>query len=327
MAITVSAYSVSDKYTTAINRYAEDLGNWVPQFEAIAEISAENAGAKQVYNDYPVGQIGAHDTTTITQMSHGAGATVSSITPNAYSARYLFTEIEESRDPGLVLRGAEKLLQGVKRTFESLVFSALPSGMDTTQVNTGHSAAARYIFSATHGYGSGSAVQSNLGTSALSQTSLNSARVAMRKWKGQSGEPLEMDRGPLALVVPPELGDTARRLVGSPQYAVTYSDNTISTSGADVALASAGAIGTSGSSINPHFGRAFTVIESAYLSDENNWYLINQENTPLNIWIPTTPSISVDRDPANRNWVVSVLFEAKVYWRAPVSGCFGANVS
>jgi len=317
MAITVSAYSVSDKYTTAINRYAEDLANWIPQFEQIAEISSENAGAKQVYNDYPVGQIPTHDTTTIDTMTHGAGATVSSITPGAYSARYLFTEIEESRDPGLILRGAEKLLGGVKRTFESLVFSALPDGFATTQVNTGHSAAAKYVFSATHGYGSASATQSNLGTSALSQTSLNSARVAMRKWRGQSGEPLEMDRGPLALVVPPELGDTARRLVGSPMYSQLHETSTADITGS----------GATGGDINPMFARPFTVIESAYLTDENNWYLINMDNTPLNIWIPTPPSINVGRDVANRNWVVSVLFEAKVYWRAPITGAHGSLVS
>jgi hypothetical protein len=138
---------------------------------------------------------------------------------------------------------------------------------------------------------------------------------------------MELDRGPLALIVPPELGDTARRLVGSPVYAQTYSDNAISTSGADVQVASADAMAASGWSSNIQSTRPYSVIESAYLTDADNWYLINQEQTPLNMWVPSAPSIVIAQDIANRNWVVSVLFEATVYWRAPVSGCFGASVS
>ena len=126
---------------------------------------------------------------------------------------------------------------------------------------------------------------------------------------------MELDRGPLALIVPPELGYTARRLVGSPEHFQT------TTNGADEGWAA------TGSQINPQFNRPFSVIESAYLTDADNWYLINQEQTPLNMWVPSAPSIVIAQDIANRNWVVSVLFEATVYWRAPVSGCFCASVS
>jgi len=310
-----SPYTTSDRYETAVARYAEDMANnWLPQFELICKLSNEPGAAKRVYADYPVGQIGAHDTSTITEMTHGATA-VQTATPTAYSAKYKFSEIEQRRNPELLLEAADKLITGCKRTFESLVFSQLPLGISTTEVTTGHDGAAKKIFSDTHGYGTGAGEQSNLGTSALSATSLAAGRVALRKWKTQSGEPAELDRGPLVLVVPPELGDTARRLVGSPEYFQT------TTNSADQGWAATGA------QINPMADRPFTVCESAYLSDADNWYLINQEHTPLNMWIPSAPSIVIAQDIANRDWIVSVLFEASVYWRAPVSGCYGASVS
>lgn len=326
MAITVGSYSNSNKYQTLVEKIDADiLSNWVPQFETFCKLSNDNVAAKRVYTEYPVGQIGTHSD-PITPVSHGATAT-QTVTPTAYSNKLTYTEIEEARDPGVIAEGAQRLMMGAKRTFEKLVFDAVFDGIATTTVPTGHSAAAKNIFSATHGYGSGSATQSNLGTAALSHSSLNDARVALRKWYNDAGEPMELDRGPLALIVPPELGDTARRLVGSPMYAQTFTDNAVGTSGATDQLASASAIGTAGGHMNPQNLRPYTVVESPFLSDANNWYLFSRDATPLNLWVPTAPSIAIIRDVANRNWVVSVLFEAATYWRAPVGGCFGASVS
>jgi len=324
VAVTLTDYGTANKYETLIQAYQEDIGNWLPQFEAFTTLSSENAGAKQVWADHPVGQIGVHNTTTIATHEHGSAAKVS-VTPTAYSGKLVFTEIEEARDSNIVAAGAAKLMSGAKRTFEKLVFDALPLGITATEVPTGDSGASVRIFSASHT--DGTSTQSNLGTAALSHSSLNDSRVAMRKWKNTAGEPLELDRGPLALVVPPELGDTARRLVGSPMYAQTFTDNATATSGSTDRLTGAAAIGAAGAHMNPQAQRPFSIIESAYLSDSNNWYLFSTENTPLNLWVPTPPSIAIIQDVANRNWVVSVLFEAKVYWRAPVSGCFGASVS
>ena len=323
MATTITPYGTTNKYETLIEAYQEDVLNWLPQFEAFTNLSSENAAAKQVWADHPVGQIGAH-ADPITAHTHGSAAAVS-VTPTAYSGKLTFTEIEEARDSNVVANGAEKLMIGAKRTFEKLVFDALPLGITTTEVPSGDAGASVKIFSAAHT--DGSSVQSNLSSAALSHSSLNDGRVALRKWKNTAGEPLELDRGPLALIVPPELGDTARRLVGSPMYAQTFTDNATGTSGATDRLTGAAAIGSAGAHSNPQFNRPFSIIESAYLTDGNNWYLFSTENTPLNLWVPTPPSTKIIQDVANRNWVVSVLFEAKVYWRAPVSGCFGAGVS
>ena len=310
MAVNRQDYSASNKYETMVVAYQEALTNsWKPQFEKFCELSNDNVAAKRIYNDLGVGQIPTHNTTSITEAVHGAAHVSASITPTAYSKKLVYSEIEERRDPGLMMRGAEQLMAGALRTFEKTVFTELLNGGNgTTTVPTGASGAAINVFSDDHAYGtSGTSTQSNLGSAALSHTSLNAARIALRKWYSADGEPMELDAGPLALIVPPELGDTARRLTGSREFAQT----TI----------------TSGAEINPQFDRQFTVVESAYLTDNNNWYLVATDHTPINLWIPTAPTIKIIQDVANRNWVVSVLFEMAVYYRPPVSGIYGSIVS
>ena len=111
---------------------------------------------------------------------------------------------------------------------------------------------------------------------------------------------MELDRGPLALVVPPALGDTARKLVQAPAV---------------------------GSAVVPMADRAISVIETAYLSSSAEWYLIAQDFTPLNLWMPTAPTMKVLQDPASRTYSVSVIFEATAYWTAPVQGIYAGNIT
>jgi phage major head subunit gpT-like protein len=87
----------------------------------------------------------------------------------------------------------------------------------------------------------------NKGTSALSETSVTDTRIAMMRFKDDKGN--EVGIMPNELWVPPELEDTALKIVKSVQEP-----------------------GTANNAINPQAGR-WTVIPWMRLSDTNNWFM------------------------------------------------------
>tara|TARA_Y100001963_G_scaffold26241_2_gene35741 strand:+ start:2237 stop:3178 length:942 start_codon:yes stop_codon:yes gene_type:complete len=311
MAITVTSYDTTNKYEIVVQEFERTLGLWQSQFEKVCNVEVEpNAASKRVYAEHPVADIPTwNGTEEISALSHGVSHKVT-VSPDSFGGRMTFNEIEEARDPGLVQRGATRLTAAVQRTLESLVFNKLEAG-DSESVDNGAGGTIN-IYHAEHPYGSGDGTQTNLVAGALAGSSLDSARAILRGWKNAAGQPLELDRGPLALVVPPALGDTARRLVGSAQYFQS------------VGTSSGGA---TGAQLNPMAERQIEVVETAYLASSTEWYLIARDFTPLNLWLPTVPSLRILQNPTKRLYEVSVIFEAKAYYTAPVQGIVVGNLT
>jgi len=109
----------------------------------------------------------------------------------------------------------------------------------------------------------------NAGTSALTKANVSLTRQAMMATEDDAGNILGMM--PNALMVPPELEDTALEIVNSLQDP-----------------------GSANNAINPQAGR-FTVIPWHYLTDSNNWFMMDTvwmreslkwyERTPLEITV------------------------------------------
>ena len=97
------------------------------------------------------------------------------------------------------------------------------------------------------------ATQSNAGSSALTPTSLATARLAMIAFKTNNGGTVS-GNFPDMLLVPSALEDTALELIKS----------TLKT-------------GTANNDINVHQGRYKVVVWHNWLSDSNNWFLINSK--------------------------------------------------
>jgi len=89
----------------------------------------------------------------------------------------------------------------------------------------------------------------NLVTTSLSATSLAAARIQMVGYRGDRAEKISVM--PDLLVVPPGLYETAYEIVGSK-----------------------GKVDTANNNANVHYGQ-YEVIEEIYLSDTNNWFLID----------------------------------------------------
>ncbi len=133
---------------------------------------------------------------------------------------------------------------GVKFTkwFDKSLFAKLPAGATALAYD------GQYFFDTDHSEGN-SGTQSNKGTSALDATTFATGRAAMLGFKDDQGDPVGIV--PNLLVVPPSLEKTALEIV----KAVT-----VSTGGTNVQAGLA------------------EVLVSPWLTDTNNWYLLDTTN-------------------------------------------------
>lgn len=111
--------------------------------------------------------------------------------------------------------------------------------------------------------------QQNLFTSALSSSSLDAVITAAMNYKDKSGNFVGMDNS-FRLVVPPALRTTAKELIS-------------------------GTMGVyDGTGIDPRFGDVVTGMSVApYLSDANDWFLVNTTLSPIKHWMRKAPRIEV----------------------------------
>ena len=145
--------------------------------------------------------------------------------------------------------------------------------------------------------------QSNTGTSALSAASLASARLAMRNFNDETGTLLTA-KGSI-LLVPPELEQTAYEITQTPQ--TPYDAN---------------------NTLNFIKSQNFKVIVWDYLSDTNNWFLIDAKYAKLFLkWfdrIPTEFNKDKDFDTYISKWSVYTRYS---YGFSSWSWIYGSNVA
>lgn len=167
-----------------------------------------------------------------------------------------------------------------KKTFETLAAGETATAYD-----------GQLFFDTDHSEGK-SGTQSNKGTTALSTASFNAAYAAMQNFKDDQGDPVGIT--PNLLVVPPALRETAMAIVKA---------TTIETGSNGAAVDNAG---------NKNL---VEVLVSPYLTDANNWYLLDttadspiifQERIALETGIPNK-----DKD--------TLEYSYDMYWR----GAFG----
>lgn len=110
----------------------------------------------------------------------------------------------------------------------------------------------QYFFDTDHPVGELGTTQSNKGTSALDATSFGVARAALRTMQDDYGRPTLNNNMDLLLIVPPALESTAVTILEA-QFG-------------------------SGGATNVNFGNA-RVLVANWLTDTNNWYLLNTSGT------------------------------------------------
>jgi phage major head subunit gpT-like protein len=117
-----------------------------------------------------------------------------------------------------------------------------------------------------------SATQSNAGTSALTYDNLIATRKLMREFKDDRGELITVM--PNILLVPPELEDTAQTILNSINKPGTNNNDT-----------------------NIVRGQGYQLVVWDYLTDANNWYLIDGAMAKMHLWWFTRVPVEFALDP------------------------------
>lgn len=193
----------------------------------------------------------------------------------------------------------QQLAVAVKRTREKHGASVFNNAFNTSVFTGGDSQA---LCASAHTWEGTTSTQSNTGTTALSKTSLATARLAMRDYLDDTDN-LITAMGD-TLLVPPELEQTAWELVSSDKEVAT-ADNTA----------------------NFWKGR-YKVVVWDYLSDTNNWFLIDSKYSKMLLkWfdrIPTEFNKDKDFDTYISKWSTYTRYS---YGFSGWTWVYGANVS
>jgi hypothetical protein len=189
---------------------------------------------------------------------------------------------------------------GAKRTREKHGASVFNSAFNTSVFTGGDTFA---LCATAHTWAGTATTQSNSGTAALSATSLASARLSMRDFTDETDNLLTA-RGTL-LLVPPELEQTA--------YEITQSEKKPLTANNDV---------------NFIKSLGYKVVVWDYLTDTNNWFLIDQKFAKMFLkWfdrIPTEFNKDKDFDTYLSKWSV---YNRYTYGFSSWTWVYGNNVS
>lgn len=142
---------------------------------------------------------------------------------------------------------ARSIGEAAKTYPDELIFTdLLPNGFTQLAYD------GQYFFDTDHPVGETGTTQSNRGTSALDATSFAAARTALRKMQDDYGRPTLNTNMDLLLVVPPDLENTALTIIEA-QFLASGANNTLY--------------------------NAARILVAPWLSDTNNWYLLNTAGT------------------------------------------------
>lgn len=228
--------------------FTESFDNTPTQWAQIAGL-LDNIGGDSVALDW-LGQVPKMREWKGNKIVYGAGNYNFTIPIKDYEVTMgVLRKTLEDDQLGLVKPKLQKLGSEAQRYKDELIFGLLANGF-TTKCYDG-----QYFFSASHSEGD-SGTQSNTVSTALSATSLKTARITMGKILGDKGKNLGVQLD--TLVVPVDLEDTANELLNSDLLMV---------SGQITATSSATLV----PSVNILKGKA-RVISSPLLSSASHWY-------------------------------------------------------
>lgn len=205
-------------------------------------------------------------------------------------------ELFEDDQYNVMKKKASSLARSTRRTIEYWAANVWNNAFNASYAG-GDGAA---LCASTHPSEAGLANQSNYTTSALSESSIDAAILAMRNTIDGKGMKIQLN--PSHIIVPPALESTARILLDSQLRS-----------------------GTANNDLNPIKGKLEIVVYD-WLTDVNNWFIIDKSQMEVNFFWRVKPIFgqdeSFDTDAA--------LFKVRTRFSAGFSdwrGVYGANVT
>jgi hypothetical protein len=310
------AYNLGDKYASVVVAWDQIMEAYLPSWDKIANIRADNAFSLQNYADITPGALASwNGTDPITEAATSYGSFAEQVvTADGSGRRIKLSRRDVELDSGLVERKAEQLLQAAQQTIERDVYAALTGGFTHSVDNGGGGTTAAINGAFVLADGSS---QTNGLTAALTASSLDSARQILMNWKNYNGDPMGLGFGPLALVVSPKNATIAEQITKSPLAVETYVSTVTAATGA---------------SINPQANHPYQVIVSPYINDDTNdaddWFLVQTGmQSPVTYWTASAPKLVIEENALDQTVEMSVSMYSKVYIQTPPNGIVGSNVA
>tara|TARA_R110000824_G_scaffold122292_3_gene279213 strand:+ start:316 stop:1251 length:936 start_codon:yes stop_codon:yes gene_type:complete len=309
------AYSGSDKYQSLSAEWGQAISQYQPTWTNFVDLVTDTGSTTQVrFADAPVASLNSWDgSTAITQATYQSSHE-QTVTLAGAASRLVLNDIDVRMDSGLVERKASALLEAVQATVETQVYSLLESTFTSTMSN-GVGSAVTEICSNSHGYdsnndGTGDAYQSNALTTALSYDGLNTALEKGHKWKNFAGEPMGLFRGNSTLIVSPKNRAVAAKLCDSANILASGTTSSAVFMG----------------STNPNQGVKY-IVSSHLTADDDDWWLLDNQNTPVKVWMPFAPKLTISSDQNTHGVELCCSIWLKAFVECPPNGIIGANVA
>ena len=280
----LNAFSTSNAMATATINYVDGLASVPDDWRNIVDYRTDQSGALRVTSMASIGEVASWDgTADLSSTATAAGsAGTKTIDIVQFASQVSISRLNSETIPGLVGGMAKRMGVAVANTYRKQVFAGLEAATSSLVTGDGLS-----FFNAEHTMPglTGSAVRSNVLTSALDPAGVAAAVAASRAWKDATGAPYDLSSGGYWLVCPVELEEAARAAVASP-----FTLTTVVTSGAP-------AQGLS-NMVSQYLTQDDIIVANVGISDTNAWFLLPKQGNPLLAWSRLDPLLrqTVDED-------------------------------
>lgn len=262
-----------------------------------ARLMATNAGG--------LAQSVTSATTSVTASDLTSG--ISTITQEAFVLKHRVPWAQLNWSTNLAADAGRQLANAAAQNVNKLFFDGL-GGLFTTAhpmagAGAGQVGVGKFFLDTGLGFAQGTpaaGTQNNLLVAALSETTLDAAKQLLRNYKNQQALPMNMAGSNMVLVVSPKNERIAKELIGS-----VYSGSDMQTN---------------------TFARYAEVIVHPFATDDDDFFLIDRDKSPVGIWMGESPTLDVlpSEDGIFVNMVAK--FQASFYIKAYEFGIIGSNV-
>ena len=273
---------------TAIEVFYQQLASKSAAFEKIARMRSDpvarlklaelRTGGSAGFGTWDGGDVTPGDFT-------GLGSTA--VSSQAYKKQMFISKYDAEDNPMVVADIASRLADEAAYKLGRLVWTALGN-----VASTDHPTVAGKKICDAHTFGT------NKGTSALSLSSLNAARVAMRGYKNHDGDIVPFEG--YNLFVPPSLETMGKQLIRS----VSYPNSPTNGGESDII-----------NSFNGSDSGIVGVEVAPLMSDSNDWALIcgaSDARKPFDLWLRSPIELIPTIDPKTQGLYFNVSFRASV---------------
>jgi len=277
--VALTAFSVSNAYSTAVKNYIDGLGSVPDDWRKFSEFSTEQAGALRMTSMASIGEVAAwNGTADLSSSATAAGASLTkTLAVTQYGSQVTISRLDAETIPNLVAGMSRRMGVAVANTYAKQVFTKLGECLTSEETSDG-----KGFFASNHTVPGGSGTRSNVITSALDTAGIAAALKAAREWVDATGAPYDLSSGGYWLVCSPTLEEAAMQAVMSPYSLVNTGGTNTSAQGL--------------SNMVTQYLSVSDIIVSPHITDTNAFFLLPKLQPVLMAWQRLAPILRTVED-------------------------------